>query len=145
MILTTSGTESPNLAPNADARHEAGARRLALRWASKGGCGTIWQLDSWGSSLRYSQKGATIRRLPCTDGLCFSVSLKLRNDPSRQNKRSKRIMLVVLEETPEDYVDGDRTAQLATERRMADLLAGFDPNHDAARGWPEPEVEWVLT
>ncbi len=54
-------------------------------------------------------------------------------------------MLVVLEETPEDYVDGDRTAQLATERRMADLLAGFDPNHDAARGWPEPEVEWVLT
>jgi len=71
--------------------------------------------------------------------------LKLRNDPSRQNKRSKRIMLVVLEETPEDYVDGDRTAQLATERRMADLLAGFDPNHDAARGWPEPEVEWVLT
>ncbi len=94
-------------------------------------------------------KGATIRRQPCTDGLCFSVSWKLRNDPSRPNKWSKRIMLVVLEETIEDYVDGDRTAQLATERRMADLvaakLAGFDPNHDAARGWPEPEVEWVLT
>ena len=58
-------------------------------------------------------------------------------------------MLLVLEETLEDYVEGDRTVQLATERRMADLLAakltGFDADHDAARGWPEPEVEWVLT
>lgn len=35
MILITSGSESPNLALNADARHEAGARRLAPLVAGK--------------------------------------------------------------------------------------------------------------
>lgn len=89
---------------------------------------------------------AEFRRRASLDGLVFSVTWKLRNDPARPNKRSRRIILVVSEEALEDYNDGNRDAR---ERRIAnsitERLKTFNPNHDVPYGQPEPEDQWVLT
>lgn len=88
---------------------------------------------------------AEFRRRPSSDGLVFSVAWKLKNDPARPNKRSRRIILVVSEEALEDYNDGDRDAR---ERRITNFVTErlkiFNPNHDAPYGQPEPEEQWVL-
>jgi len=98
---------------------------------------------------RLFPKEAQFRRRPASDDLCFSVSWKLKNDPARPNKRSRRIILVLPEELLEDYRDDDQNARAARERRMTDLvgqrLKQFDPNHNTPYGQPEPEEQWVLT
>lgn len=92
---------------------------------------------------------AELRMLPPMDGLRISVSWKLKNEPSRKNKRSRKIIMVLSQEAQEDYVDGDTHTRQAIEGRIVhfatERLKEFDPNHDTAYGHPDPEEIWYLT
>lgn len=93
-------------------------------------------------------KDARFRSLPTTDGLRFSVNWKLKNDPSRPNKRSRRVVLMISQEAVEDHEDGTPNDRNTIERRMVDLVTAqlkqFNPDHDTPYGQPEPEEQWVL-
>ncbi len=76
------------------------------------------------------------------------VSWKLGTDPTRPNKRSKTVRVVVSEEAVEDYERGSAGERLAAdwrfERWLLRRLRGFDPEHQAPLGH-EPQAEaWVI-
>lgn len=93
--------------------------------------------------------GAELRTLPPMDGLRFNVSWKLKNDPVRENKRSRKIILVLSEEAQEDYADGGLDTRQSMEDRIVHFITeqikSFDPNHDMPYGRPDPEETWYLT
>lgn len=89
---------------------------------------------------------AEFHHRPLSDGLVFSIAWKLKNDPTRPNKRSRRIILIVSEETLEDYNDGNRDAiEKWITNFITENLRLFDPNHDTTYGQPEPEEQWILS
>lgn len=86
--------------------------------------------------------GVEIRRRLGSDGLVLSVAWKLKNNPIRPNKRSRRIILVLSEEALEDYDADARDKRIAAV--VAHKLNTFVPDHDTPYGQPEPEEVWVL-
>jgi len=93
-------------------------------------------------------KEASFRSDASSDGLCFMVNWKLKNDSSRPNKRSKLILIRISQETIEDYGDGDQLTREDMEKRIMDRvkahLDNFDPDHNTSYGHPEPEEYWYL-
>lgn len=88
--------------------------------------------------------GAEIRRRLGTDGLVLSVAWKLKNDPARPNKRSRRIILALSEEALEDYYADSDARDKRIAAIVADRLKAFTPDHDTPYGQPESEEVWVL-
>ena len=48
---------------------------------------------------------------------CLDVNWKLKNDPTRPNKRSKKLRLIISEETIEDYKDANDDAKKRYDQR----------------------------
>jgi len=94
------------------------------------------------------QKDSELCRLQTSSDVIFSVSWKLNNDPSRPNKRSKRILLVIPQECVADYREGNQQERSTREARMTYLvkeqLKLFIPDHNTSYGQPAPEEKWVL-
>lgn len=81
--------------------------------------------------------------------LCVRIDWCLKNDPGRPNKRSKLIDLRLSEEFVEDYEDGTSGIRTSMENRLVEfvttMLRSFDPDHDAPRDVPPPQVVWIMT
>jgi hypothetical protein len=88
--------------------------------------------------------GTEIRRGLGSNGLVLNVGWKLKNDPARPNKRSRRIILAISEEALEDYHSDSDARDKRIASVIADRLKTFTPDHDTPYGQPEPEEVWVL-
>lgn len=77
---------------------------------------------------------------------CLDVDWKLKNDPSRPNKRSKKLKLIISEETIEDYRDANDGAKKGYDQKLKKFvertMANFEPDHDTPYGRTTP-VETV--
>jgi hypothetical protein len=93
-------------------------------------------------------KEVDFRHVYTSDRVRFDVSWKLTSDPNRPNKRSRKIIVIVSEETLEDYEDGDDAARRRIEKKMVgDItkrLREFNPEHNTPYGQLEPEEQWVI-
>ncbi len=84
----------------------------------------------------------------CSKDSCIRLSInwKLHNDPKRPNKRSKKVVLVLSQEFIEDHGNGTKAYFPGIDKVVTGFvvsqLRGFDPNHNAQYGQPEPVVEW---
>jgi len=77
---------------------------------------------------------------------CLDVYWKLRNDPSRPNKVSKKLRLIISEETIEDYRGTNDGAKKNYDRKLIEFvertMTNFEPDHDTPYGQTTP-VETV--
>lgn len=101
-------------------------------------------IDLWISILRpIFPSNARIIKEKGND-ITIKIDWKLDNDPSRPNRRSRLIRLVISEEAIEDCHDyeeaGHRLKQIV-ERRYAE----FNPDHDNPREKGPPSEEWLIT
>jgi hypothetical protein len=89
-----------------------------------------------------------ILRRPSSGELILVVDWKLKDDPARPNKRSRKIIVQITHETIVDYADGTDQHRRSEERRIAAAvttrLNAFEPKHNSPCGTPEPEETWVL-
>jgi hypothetical protein len=90
--------------------------------------------------------GAEIKTKNGIDGIGFSVSWLLGDDPERPNKRSKTIVISVSHEAAQDYETAPNSADAGArlQRILAENFANFDPNHDTAKYEPPPVERWVI-
>jgi hypothetical protein len=62
----------------------------------------------------------------------------LKNDPNRPNKRSKKLRLIISEETIEDYRDANDDAKKSYDQKLKKFvektMAHFEPDHDTPYG-----------
>lgn len=76
------------------------------------------------------------------DDFCIDINWKLNNDPSRPNKRSRKLRLVISEETLEDYRDANDEVKNNYDEKLtkfiSDTMANFIPDHDTPYGQTEP-------
>jgi hypothetical protein len=74
---------------------------------------------------------------------------KLKSDPTRPNKRSRMIRVVISAEAAEDYASGSDGLRMASDSRFETWLRlrldTFDPNHDAPMGVEPLAVTWVIS
>jgi hypothetical protein len=68
------------------------------------------------------------------DDFCFDINWKLKNDPNRPNKRSRKLRLIISEETMEDYRDANNEAQNKYDQKLkkfiTDTMSNFNLDHD---------------
>lgn len=73
---------------------------------------------------------------------CLDVDWKLKNDPNRPNKRSKKLRLIISEETIEDYRDANDDAKKSYDQKLKKFvektMAHFEPDHDTPYGRTAP-------
>jgi hypothetical protein len=66
---------------------------------------------------------------------CLDVDWKLKNDPTRPNKRSKKLRIIISIENLDDYRDANSGAKNGFDDKLLTFvektLAQFDPDHDA--------------
>ena len=67
----------------------------------------------------------------------------------RPHRHSRAIRLVIAQEAIEAHFEKEDVARRAQDKESArewirDMLQTFDPDHQAARGHPPPEVNWVI-
>jgi hypothetical protein len=76
------------------------------------------------------------------------VTWRLKTDPTRPNKRSRMIRIVISQEAVEDYMRGSGGERIASDRRLVtwfrEQLKKFEPDHDAPLGVDPPGVAWAL-
>lgn len=76
------------------------------------------------------------------DAFCLDINWKLKSDPSRPNKRSKKLRLIISEETLEDYRDANDEVVNNYDQKLnkfiGDTMANFSPDHDTPYGKIEP-------
>lgn len=80
------------------------------------------------------------------DDFCLDIYWKLNNDPSRPNKRSRKLRLIISEETLADYRDANDEVRNSYDQKLnkfvADIINNFNGDHDTPYGETEP-VETV--
>jgi len=73
---------------------------------------------------------------------CLDVNWKLKNDPNRPNKRSKKLRLIISEETIEDYRDANDGPKNNYDQKLKifvdEIMAHFEPEHDTPYGRTTP-------
>lgn len=78
------------------------------------------------------------------DDFCLDVQWKLKNDPNRPNKRSRKIRLIISERTIDDYSEADDQAKQKFDTKLnnyiAQYCATFNPDHDTQRDQATPVV-----
>ena len=104
--------------------------------------------NHWDSQLRaLFRKDAEFSVVELPGRYEVAVSWRINTDPERPNKRSKTIRIVVPEETIDDYENKSDTVRAQDDEKLKQFIAGslkkFDPNHDAPKDMPCPEVKWV--
>lgn len=81
--------------------------------------------------------------------ICIYVDWKLMNDPDRPNKRSKKIMLRIIQSAVEDYACSRDKDKAGADNRLIHFveenLKTFDPDHNSPVSIPAPIVEWIIT
>ena len=102
--------------------------------------------EHWiGIIKEYLPKEAELFLHPIQD-YCLDVDWKLRTDPSRPNKRAKKLRLIISEETLEDYRDANDSGKEGFDQKLIKFvemtMANFDSNHDTPYGRTTP-VETV--
>lgn len=80
--------------------------------------------------------------------LIILATWRLDHDPTRPNKRSKLLRIVISEEALEDYARGSDGVRLASDERflrwLHRKLADFDPDHDTPPGIEPLSVTYTL-
>jgi hypothetical protein len=86
---------------------------------------------------------------PYPGGCCLWVGWKLKNDPARPNKPSRKIRIIVAHEAIEDYRDKDRAAQRQADERLKEFVRervrDFNPEHESPRYQTPPIEDWVAS
>jgi hypothetical protein len=81
--------------------------------------------------------------------LMILATWRLSTDPSRPNKRSRMLRIVISQEAIEDYARGSDGVRLASDERfviwLRRQLSAFDPNHDTPLGVEPPAETWSVT
>ena len=102
----------------------------------------------WFDSIKkYFPEDADFFLNPTKDDFCLEVSWKLKNDQNRPNKKSRKLRLIIPEETIDDYREAADGSKGDYDQRLIDFVKDtmnkFKPNHDTPYGQPRP-VETVL-
>ena len=73
---------------------------------------------------------------------CLDVDWKLKNNQNRPNKRSKKLRIIISEETVEDYRDAHDGPRKNYDRKLRKFvdktMAHFKPDHDTPYGRTTP-------
>lgn len=73
---------------------------------------------------------------------CLDIDWKLKNDPARPNKKSKKIRLIIPEETIADYRDTNEGPRKKYDQQLikfvGQTLVHFEPDHDTLYGVVTP-------
>jgi len=81
--------------------------------------------------------------------LHIRVSWKLKSDPNRPNKRSRRIIIRIAEEALDDYLYVDNPRRGLAERKLVAFLKSnlrsFKPEHSLPWYKTPPHVEWFVS
>lgn len=79
----------------------------------------------------------------------IGVMWKLKDDPERPNKMSKRIAICVTHEVAQDFANASATDQeliyRCISRFLGSKLATFDPQHNAKRHEILPTEQWIIS
>jgi hypothetical protein len=116
------------------------------------GCGLEEEelLDHWVKLIRrFFPVDAKFTPGPYPGGCCLWVGWKLKNDPARSNKPSRKIRIVIDQEAIEDYREKDQEGQRQADERLKEFvkesLKGFDPEHELIRYQTPPIEDWVAS
>lgn len=81
--------------------------------------------------------------------ICIYADWKLRNDPARPNKRSKKIKICIDQAAVDDYTDGDDGNRRSANQRLRKVVAAqlqvFNPDHNVPAHVPVPIEQWTIT
>ena len=95
----------------------------------------------------YFPIGADLFLNPTKDDFCLDVGWKLKNDQNRPNKKSRKLRLIIPEETIEDYREAADGSKRSYDQKlilfMKKTMNNFEPDHNTPYGQPRP-VETVL-
>lgn len=73
---------------------------------------------------------------------CLDVVWKLKNDPNRPNKKSKKLRLIISEETIDDCRDANDDPKKSYDQKLKKFvektMAHFEPDHDTPYGRTTP-------
>jgi hypothetical protein len=76
------------------------------------------------------------------------VTWRLANDPTRLNKRSRMIRIVISQDALEYYARGSDDVRMTSDARFVTWfkrqLDTFDPNHESPLGVEPPAVTWPV-
>ena len=78
------------------------------------------------------------------NNVILRIDWKLRNDPSRPNKRSRLIKVVIPQEVI-DRCDDVKKAGLRFKEIIEDRLSSFHPDHNSPRCGSPPRDEWIIS
>lgn len=91
---------------------------------------------------------ANITRTKPDSEICILVDWKLAGDPDRPNKRSRKLVIRISQESLEDYGSASSPHRQSADERLVrhvfQRLSAFNPEHDARYGMPAPCEEWVI-
>ena len=80
--------------------------------------------------------------------LCINISWKIGTDPTRPNKRAKKIRIRIGEENIEDYLALSNSKQASADTSFVNCIQekyrNFNPEHDTPYGQSTPIEEWIL-
>jgi len=77
------------------------------------------------------------------NNVILRIDWKLRNDPSRPNKRSRLIKVVIHQDAIDRCADVKK-AGLRFKEIIEDRLSSFHPGHDSPRCGSPPTDEWII-
>lgn len=102
-----------------------------------------------GAIMKHMPEDAEHCVTPSNRDYTLSIQWKLKNDPHRPNKYSKKIVIKIPGEIINDFPAHSETMQNLVlegiEQQVRCFLKNFDPDHISPRGEPEPVECWLIT
>ncbi len=82
------------------------------------------------------------------ENFCLDISWKLINNPNHQNKKSKKLRIIISKERVEDYSYLDQEDKQLFDKKLSNYIKtkaiSFDPNHDRPSSQAPPIETWHL-